>query len=551
VHFAQAFVAILEQGTLDEVGGRLCNCYGDICVMNEATQTLPIPAAPSAPDHWRSGMTTSFCLLVLIILVAAILRLHCIASKSFWLDEGISVEIARLPWRQFFYVLRHREINMALYYLLLHFWLALGSTEGFIRGLSVLFSVATVPVLYALGARLFGRTAGLLAAWLLAINAYHIRYAQEARSYTLVVFFSTLATWLLVRNLQEPASAHWAAYTVACALAVYSHFFGALVVLAHGVSLAFLRRADLPWKRLARSGRWFAYLMIPIAMVVATVGAGSMQWIPPVKMSAVLEFFIMLAGNGGAPLLALDVMAAALAVFAAGREWRNGGLAMNGWGYALVFAWLVVPLAVVLAVSVVRPIFLARYLILCLPALVLTVATGITQLRPRGLTWIFVAAISIFSILGDTSYYRRDFDLDREDWRAATSYVLDRAQPGDGAFFYANFGRLPFDFYRSQRHPSPRWPEVLIAANDEDWGYRDSLFAYLGEELRDARPAGNRVWLVLSFDTSSNGEPTRESVMLRAVYGKGRRLMEEKRISTITILLYARDSAASAQTSAE
>jgi hypothetical protein len=157
VHFAQAFVAILEQGTLDEVGGRLCNCYGDICVMNEATQTLPIPAAPSAPDRWRSGITTNFCLLVLIILVAAILRLHGIASKSFWLDEGISVEIARLPWRQFFYVLRRREINMALYYLLLHFWLALGSTEGFIRGLSVLFSVATVPVLYALGARLFGR----------------------------------------------------------------------------------------------------------------------------------------------------------------------------------------------------------------------------------------------------------------------------------------------------------------------------------------------------------------------------------------------------------
>ncbi len=519
--------------------------------MSEATQTFPIPAAPSAPDRWRPGITISFWLLVLITLVAALLRLHGIASKSFWLDEGISVEIARLPWRQFFYVLRHREINMSLYYVLLHFWLALGSTEGFIRGLSVLFSVATVPALYALGARLFGRVAGLLAAWLLAINAYHIRYAQEARSYALVVFIATLAAWLLVRNLQEPASAHWAAYTVACALAVYSHFFGALVVLAHGVSLAFLRRGDLPWKRLARSVRWFAYLMIPIAMIVATVGAGSMRWIPPVKMSAVLEFFIRLAGNGGVPLLTLDVIAAALAVFAAWREWRNEGLTMNGWGYALVFAWLVVPIAAVLAVSVVRPVFLARYLIPCLPALVLMVATGITQPRARALAWIFVAAISVFSILGDTSYYRRDFDLDREDWRAATSYVLDRAQPEDGAFFYANFGRLPFDFYRSQRHPSPRWPEALVAANGKDWGYRDSLFAYLGEALQDAQPAGDRVWLVLSFNNSSNGEPNRETAMLRAVYGKGRRLMEEKRISTITILLYARDSTASAQTSGE
>jgi hypothetical protein len=86
-----------------------------------------------------------------------------------------------------------------------------------------------------------------------------------------------------------------------------------------------------------------------------------------------------------------------------------------------------------------------------------------------------------------------------------------------------------------------------VSANGSDWGYRDSLFAYLGEELRDAQPAGDRVWLVLTLDTDSNGQPTRESAMLRAVYGKGRRLIEEKRISTITILLYARDASASAK----
>ena len=75
---------------------------------------------------------------------------------------------------------------MGVYFLLLHFWLMLGSSLGFLRGLSVLFSVATIPVIYALGARLFGRNAGLIAAWLLAINAFHIRYAQEIRGYAMV-----------------------------------------------------------------------------------------------------------------------------------------------------------------------------------------------------------------------------------------------------------------------------------------------------------------------------------------------------------------------------
>src|SRR5258705_3772980 len=165
--------------------------------MNQASQILPLPATLPAPDRaWDDPITSSW-LLTLITLVDAVLRLHASTAKSFWLDEAISVGIARLPWQQFFDVLRHREINMALYYVLLHFWLVLGSSEGFIRGLSVLFSVATVPVMYALGARLFGRGTGLLAAWLLAINAYNVRYAQEARGYALVIFLAVLTTWLL------------------------------------------------------------------------------------------------------------------------------------------------------------------------------------------------------------------------------------------------------------------------------------------------------------------------------------------------------------------
>lgn len=523
--------------------------------MNQATEILPVAATPPTPGRAHSHTTTSSWVLALITLVAAVLRLHAITAKSFWLDEGISVEIARLPWQQFFYVLRHREINMALYYVLLHFWLVLGSTEGFIRGLSVLFSVATVPVMYALGIRLFGRTighyTGLLAAWLLAINAYHIRYAQEARGYTLVVFFGTLATLLLVRNLQEPSSARWSWYTAACALAVYSHFFGALVVLAHGVSLAFLRRRDLPWKDLARSIRWFIYLMIPIGLVVADIGASSTRWIPPTTMREVLQFFVMVAGNDGIRLLALEMIAAGLAVFAVWTHWRSGGRTVDGWGRILVFSWLIAPLAVVLAVSVVRPIFIARYMLPCLPAAVLVVASGITAIKPRMLAWIFAAAISVFSILGVLSYYRHDFDLERDDWRGATSYVLDHALPGDGAFFYQNFGRLPFEFYRSQRHPSPRWPEALVAINGADWAYRDSLFAYMGESMQDAGPGGNRVWLILDLDRGADGKPNMESTILRAVYGKGRRLVDEKYISPITILLYASDDSASASRPAD
>ena len=326
------------------------------------------------------------------------------------------------------------------------------------------------------------------------------------------------------------------------ALAIYSHFFGALVIVAHGVSLAFLPRKSLPWRELGQAARWLAYLIIPVAIVVVTQGAGSMRWIPAPNLDAVLASFVVMSGNGGRLLLSLDIIAAILAILTAPGKWHRGSRNVRGWGYVLTLAWLLVPVVIVLAVSTVRPIFIARYLSPCLPALALLVAAGIMQLRPRILAGILAAAISALPLLGTASYYKRDFDLDRDDWRTATSYVLDRSVPGDGVFFYANFGRLPFEYYRSQRKPAPARPEALVAANGSDWGYRDSLFAYLADEIQDAGPGGDRVWLVLDLNTDANGKPSRETEIVRAVYGQGRHIVEEKRISRISILLLARDA---------
>ena len=484
----------------------------------------------------------------LIVLVATILRLHALTAKSFWLDEGISVQIARLPWNQLLFALRHREANMALYYLLLRFWLLFGSSEGYIRGLSVLFSVATIPLLYALGSRLFGSAAGLLGAWLLAVNAYHIRYAQEARGYAMVVFFSVLAGWLLVRNFQEPLSAKWGAYAAAGAFAVYSHLFGALVLVAHGASLAFLPRTDLPWRELKRSARWVVYMTVPLILVIVTVGDASMRWIQPPDLHTVAQFFIAIAGNGGHLLLLMESIAVGTAAYALRKDSRRGTETGSRWAYMFAFVWLSVPVFLVMAVSLVRPIFLARYLNPCLPALMLIVAAGILKLRRPVAVWVLAAIISVLSLAGTFSYYRRDFDLDRDDWRAAASYVIEHASSGDGIFFYQGFGRLPFEFYRSIGKPASVWPVALVAANGGDWGYRDSLFSYAADMLQDAGPGSDRVWLVLDLDTGENGQPTPTSKIVRSVYGKGRHLIDEKRISKITILLFARDAAEAAGT---
>ena len=92
-----------------------------------------------------------------IVVLGAVLRLVALGAKSFWLDEIASVVIARAPGNWFWHWLWTEEGNMALYYVMLRPWLEIHLGEATVRLLSVLPGVASLPVMYLLGARLFGR----------------------------------------------------------------------------------------------------------------------------------------------------------------------------------------------------------------------------------------------------------------------------------------------------------------------------------------------------------------------------------------------------------
>lgn len=503
---------------------------------------LSAPAPGQSTERMERRRNVYPALLAALTLTAAVLRIYAISSKSFWFDEIMGLENARLPWPLFLRALGTREANMAPYYLLLRYWLHLGQSEGIVRALSVLFSVATVPILYALGRRLFDRRTGLLAALLLSINAFHIRYAQEARSYAMVVFLVTLGTWLLVRNLQQPSSAHWGVYSAICVLAVYGHFYAGLVIAAQLGALAVLPRKDVPWKTIARHLCWFALMMIPIAVILVRTGTGPIGWTQPFALETLLNFGFNISGNYGRPLLILNVIAIGLAFTAASRAWAATHRAKDVWSYWLLFLWLFAPVAIVFVASIASPVFMARYLNPCLPAMTLLAAAGIAKFRPAILGWLLFAAISLCSILGTVSYYRRDFDVGRQPWRAATSYVFDHAQPGDTMFFYLSGAQLPFDFYGRERNPPPEWPKPLNPPYyDVAWN-ENEFQAIPGTDVPAARPSGNRVWLVLLLPLNPSGMPNMTDTRVRDWFAAGRHRVDVQNLYPLSIVLFANDA---------
>ncbi|MBV9482542.1 MAG: hypothetical protein JO249_17580, partial [Acidobacteria bacterium] len=103
----------------------------------------PIRASERSSPHTRLLAYYPWLLVLLLTAVAALLRFHFLGQKSVWIDEGVTIEMARLGWYNFLRILWRHEANMAFYTVLLRFWLPFGDSEAWIRTLSVVAALAT------------------------------------------------------------------------------------------------------------------------------------------------------------------------------------------------------------------------------------------------------------------------------------------------------------------------------------------------------------------------------------------------------------------------
>jgi uncharacterized membrane protein len=501
------------------------------------TQDIAPPLPAQSPPISKDSV-----LLSATVLTAALLRFHALAVKPFWFDEGVSVAIARLDGYNFARLLWRREANISLYYLLLRPWLHFGNSEAFIRGLSVVFALATLPALYLLGRRLFNPRVGLIAAALLAVNAYHIRYSQEARTYTLMIFLCVLSSLYFLKCLEKPSRGNRLAYILVSVLAVYAHFFAGLLLAAQWLSLHFLQRdgtAPSPKPIPKKDWLWIALLILPIAAFVVSTGAGPLRWVQRPGPKELWELTVRMAGNGGLPLVIAYAVAAVAALLPLKAVFAPHRLPWDAWRYRFLLLWLFFPPLFIFLVSMARPLFLPRYFIFCLPALILIAAAGISRLRSP---WLLTPALIVFFALalrGTASYYRRDFDLQRDDWRATTRFLLDHARPGDALVFHIAMGRMPFEYYHSLFGATYSDPVVLYPNHAVRLTFLDFVEKPDYAHLARSFPQYQRVWLVLSdAGTPSNLDPT-ASALAGTLHSSFPR-MEQQDLPSAEVLLFSK-----------
>jgi mannosyltransferase len=478
----------------------------------------------SAPRVW----------LVLVLWLAWALRLYHLGSMSIWWDESLSWDRATSPLVNILsntiYIqnVATRDLHPPLYFLLLHFAiLAAGATEFALRFLSAYANLLTLAMLYPL-TRLLCKNK--LVAWLTVLFAalapFYVWYSQEARPYALVLLWSTLAVYALLRWLKtNPSSGRaWFSrwfmiFAVALILTLVTHYLS-FVLLPFFAATMFIF-GD-------RVRAWRARMFSPVTLTAAAMLAafGTILFLLPRSVqdlaswdqagASFVPFFIMLRDvwNSFAVGLTanldqvalLDLLLVALwlvGMFSTLRvKRREVRLAL------FLFCYLFLPAIMLQLGSYLRPLYLnSRHLITTSPAYYLGLAIGVDALARRcarvtrasrvpdhravvAYAFAFAAVAGVFVAGASFSLYNLYYDAAyaKDDHKAWAEFLRERLRPDDYLLLVAPQAEKIVQYYAP---PNLQWESLPHLGQTQDW----QMFLDRESVLNAYRHHG-RVWFL-------------------------------------------------------
>ncbi|MBI5301960.1 MAG: glycosyltransferase family 39 protein [Chloroflexi bacterium] len=418
--------------------------------------------------------------LYVALLVALALRAYRLDAQSLWNDEGTSVALSALSLDAII-AGAARDIHPPLYYFLLHFWMPfVGNTEYAVRFLSVIAGVVTVALVFRIAYSFFDVEVAIIAAYLSAFSPFQVYYSQETRMYVWVMLWAAVSVYAMLKILNSKFVIQnskpelrianfelrilnyelriWILYIVATTAMLYTQYVGAFVVIAQNLAFA------IWWVFAFRNSQFtirhslFAIRTWLIAQFF--IGAFFLPWYLlaggqlatwpsisepldlPTLLWRVLSVFSVGttqdAATSGGIALAFGIL------FLVG--WRRTHSAVVNWVTVSLILWTLVPVAVMYIVSLSRPAYNPKFLLLATPAFYILAARGLSLIYPGVflhqrhvpsrslLRWVafVIAALAVAGPLTSLQTYFGDPRIARDDYRAVVQEVDAHARAGDG-----------------------------------------------------------------------------------------------------------------------
>ncbi len=446
------------------------------------------------PIATASGLSNqaAWTLLAVFVLLGAALRLYHLNS-GLWFDEIQTLTASvRSPLLE---IVTHFPSNNdhLLYSVLAHISIsAFGEHAWSLRLPSALFGLAAIPMLYLFALQVTTRLEAVVAASMLAVSYHHIWFSQNARGYSMLLFWTLLGSYLLLKGLRDNRRGTFVAYAVVAALGIYTHLTMAFVVAGHAAVAA--------WQVLIeRPGRFDPRALINPILGFALAGVFTLLLYAPILIE-VQTFFeektVSTAKRVATPGWALLATLRGLNIgFAmAGGAAIAGVLCLVGFLSYLrqsitISALFVLPAPFILAAAVLlqRPVFPRFFFMLMAFGLLIAVrgvvvigawasarltAGRTVRKRARELPAIFAGGLVVLSALA----LPRLYTYPKQDYEQALRFLESAVQPGERVVVAGIGAEVPY-----QKYYGKDWRRVHDAA-----------------DLSQARADGP-VWIVYTF----------------------------------------------------
>ncbi len=428
---------------------------------------------------------TYLALYFVILTIFVAVRFWRLGDSCLWFDEMFSVQASEQPWADMFRFVALDLVHPPLFYILLKVWISIGG-DGvvWVRSLPVIFAcLSVVPFLLLCRELKQTLAATALSLFLIACNGSLIKYAQEVRMYTMLMFLSLCSMWLFARYFYRGKS--FVALLLVNLITVYLHYFGWAVIGCEVFAILIFQRVK--WRPIALMAGIVLAAFLPWAyIVVQTAKEGhlgeNIEWIrrPGVRVlfdycfDLIEPFYFQVSSAEPASIYIITIpllliILTSVGVFAANRRNEQGEVPFVG--FLLVFS--AATLTAVFAASWLLPysVWGTRHLIIIVAPMLLLMANALTRFSTRNLR----TAVLTFVLLlcGYSGYSMVARESPQYVWCGWANLITEAPLAGDQTFppvkVYTSENLAAYHAWFTTRRESQRFRIFTVKAPEGEF----------------------------------------------------------------------------------
>jgi len=449
------------------------------------------------------GYTVS---VVIILLAAFTLRLYRLGEHSLFVDEAFAWFLSRHSIGDICTTLITRDQHPPLYFIFLHYWQHLGTSEFLLRLPSAVFSTAVVYFTFLIGSALVNRTTGLVAALLCAFSPGMLFIMNEAKTHAAGIPLILLALYIFILAVRREGSEKrlWIIHTILLCTTFLTHYLTLYLILLEALFCLIYRGKKGLWKQWIISVCAFAIVTLPWSIHMLQQ-AHNRVVSPSVYTSGLLTFLdlftVLISGFSfylEHPLsLSVSLPFLALAVYGLMMQRKRRCEAV------LLLVWVFI-LPAVLSLSSLFPVklFTPKYLFLVTASgYYILLASGILVLLVKWKVPAIAIAIALSALFAVSLYNWFHVPYyGKHNWKGALSYITANVLPDDLIIVQNDYQKYSFLYYYRGAAPVEGCNNLDDVRNAVARHHFRHLF-FVGASVRASDPSRSAEnWLLHNFN---------------------------------------------------